>query len=708
MALEIGNTVSYSPPPTVAPRFAVGSTGPDPVQEPYFWDLTKLKNAYLNYLWMKRAEIDEQQDSRRYRHGAQWTAAQIQVFNERKQPVVTFNRIGRKIDALVGLMEKLKQDPKAFPLKPGDELPAELATAVVRSVMQTKLRESLMPLAAENGALDGLGGVEMLFGSDKDISFEWVNPDEFFYDPRSYRHNFQDARYMGVSKWMHNDDLKMLLGQIGKGDEEFKGATAGSPDFTTNPDREKRWFDTDKDFTRVVDLWYKHKGGWCWCLFTGGAKLMEGQGYFYDGPDQICKYIMFSAFIDQDGDRYGFVRNLRSAQDEINQRRSKGLHELHSRRLLAEDGAFSDVEKTRREAVRPDGVIIRNRGFEAEFDDAARQFNVEGQLKFLEDAKNEIENFGPNPALIGQGLEYKSGRAISLLQQSGIAELGPFVINYKNWKLRLYRAIWSAAKRYWTNERWIRVAPFGDAGDEAQFMQINGIQTDPVTGMPQLVNAIGQIDVSFTLDEGPDEVNMMADAYDTLVALSTQGAKIPPDILLELAPLQNSVKKRLLAQYHQGEQQNQQMQQKQFEVQVQAALAQIQKLLSEVQLNQAKAQSEAEGGKHSVMERVIDIQGEREKQGFEREKHQMKMQQEQTKTEAGVVKSIIDARTQQAKSQQDLQINEAKGQQGLRQSEEQHQVGLRRSEEQHGQKIAQMKAQAKAKPKGGGDASKAR
>jgi hypothetical protein len=670
-------------------RFAVGHPGPDPIEPEAYWNLTKLKDSYLNYLWMKREEIDEQQEARRYRHGAHWTAKQVQIFNQRKQPVVTYNRIGRKIDAVVGLMEKLKQDPKAFSLKPNDEMPAELATAVVRSVFNTKLRQDILPFVTENGGTEGIGGVEMLLVQDSkgqyDIGFEWVNPDEFFYDPRSFRHNFQDARFMGVAKWLHNDDLKALLGELG-GPTDFRGATSASADFTTNPDREKRWFDNDKDFTRVVDLWYKHQGGWCWCLFTGGAKLAEGKGYFYDGDELICKYIMFSSFVDHDGDRYGFVRNLRSAQDEVNQRRSKALHELHSRRIKAEDGAFSDVEEARRQAVRPDGILIYNKGFEAEFDDVARQINIEGQLKFLEDSKAEIENFGPNPALIGQGLEYKSGRAISLLQQSGIAELGPFVINYKNWKLRLYRAIWCAAKRYWTNERWVRVAPFGDAGDEAQFLQINGLQIDPMTGLPQLINAIGEIDVSFTLDEGPDEVNMMADAYDTLVALSTQGAKIPPDILLELSPLQNSVKKRLLAQYKQSTQVKQQLEQQTMMVEMKTMMAKIEEILSKVELNRAKAQSEIEGGKHTAIERVIDIQGEREKQGFEREKHAMKMEQEQVKTQGTVVKSIADLRS-----------TEAKGAQQLRQSEEQHQVGLRRSEEQHQQKLAQ----AKAAPKGG-------
>ena len=35
---------------------------------------------------------------------------------------------------------------------------------------------------------------------------------------------------------------------------------------------------------------------------------------------------MLSYEVDQDGDRYGAFRDLKSPQDEINQRRSKALH----------------------------------------------------------------------------------------------------------------------------------------------------------------------------------------------------------------------------------------------------------------------------------------------------------------------------------------------------------------------------------------------
>ena len=651
-----------------------------------YWSLAKCKRAYTDYLGSKSEEIQEQQNARQYRHGAQWTTDQVETFNKRKQPVVTYNRIGRKIDAIVGLMEKLKQDPKGYPRNPQvtDDIGAELATAVVRYVFDGGLRESRVPFAIEHGAVDGIGGIEMILvqgdKGDPDIGFSLVQPDSFFYDPRSYEHDFADARFMGQGKWLDVEDARALVPEKA---DEIPTSGGGGSELTSNPDRDRKWFDYGRDHqrVRVVDIWYKHRGGWCWALFTGAGKLAEGKAYFFDEKGKpICKYIMFSSFVDHDGDRYGFVRNLRSSQDEINQRRSKGLHELNSRRILAEEGAFADIEVARREAVRPDGVVVYNKGFKAEFDDQARIANVEGQLKFLEDAKNEIENFGPNPALIGQGLEYKSGRAINLLQQAGIAELGPFVINVKNWKLRLYRAIWCAVQSYWTAERWIRVT---DNEGVAQAVQLNGVGVDQM-GIPRLVNALGQLDVNFVLDEGPDEVNMMADAYDTLTALATQGANIPPQILLELAPLQNSVKRKLLSMLGQPDPAREQAKQ----IALASESAKVEETKSKTALNLAKAQSEAQGGAHGIVERQMDAAMKQDEHQMRRVESADKIQLEREKAGIQRMSEFDKLRSERVKNAQTIQMNAIKGEQQLRQSEEQHR---------------QKMASQRARPNGGGN-----
>jgi hypothetical protein len=88
----------------------------------------------------------------------------------------------------------------------------------------------------------------------------------------------------------------------------------------------------------------------------------------------------------------------------------------------------------------------------------------------------EIENFGPNPALIGQGHRrtVRPGHC-SCLQQAGMAELGPYILAFRGWKIRVYRAIWNAIQQHWKAERWIRVTD----DDSAQFVQINGLAGRP-------------------------------------------------------------------------------------------------------------------------------------------------------------------------------------------------------------------------------------
>lgn len=531
--------------------FGIGSeSGSD--QKTSYLQLSDLKRNYTDYLGSKREEIDEQIEARRYYHGAQWTENQLKKLKARSQPAMTFNRIGRKIDGVVGLVERLRQDPKAFPRTPKHEHGAELTTAVLRYVLDAQDWRAKSPEIARDGAIDGIGGLEINLISgdtgnpdDLDIEFDIVEPDSFFYDPRSIRADFSDARYMGVAKWVDVDAaVEMFPDQA----EQIESSVETDTDLTTGSDRENKWFAQDgtRKRIRLIDHWYMHGGEWCYSMHTGSTILMEGGSYLRDEKRKaICKFLMFSANVDHDGDRYGFVRNMRSAQDGINAKQSKMQHILASRRLILRTGAVGNIEKTRAEWAKPDGVIElppKNAPIGDDIKTDDQSFDFAGWSKMLELNLAEIENFGPNPALIGQGIENKSGRAIALLQQAGIAELGPYILAFKGWKLRVYRAIWNAIQQYWTAERWIRVT---DDDGVAQFIQVNGIGVDPYTGMPTIVNALGSLDVDIILDEGTDQVNMMADSYETLSMLAAKGANVPPRVLIELAPLAHSVKKKI-------------------------------------------------------------------------------------------------------------------------------------------------------------------
>jgi hypothetical protein len=564
---------------------AGGSAAPD--KGDGYWPLSKCKKAYLDYLGNKQAEIDEQKDARRYYHGSQWTEKQIKALNDRKQPVVTFNRIGRKIDGVVGLIERVRQDPKAYPRTPKHEQGAELATAIVRYVLDEQEWKAKSPEAARDAAIDGYAGIEIEITqgdqNDSEVSFEIVEPDSFFYDPRSYRPDFTDARFMGSGKWV---DVDVAVDLFPDKAEEIEASCEDNSELTSDPDREKKWFAMDgtKRLIRLVDIWYQHRGKWCWAIFTGSLMLMEGESYLFDEKNKtMCKYIMFSCNVDHDGDRYGFIRNMKSAQDEYNHRRSKSLHNLGTRRLILTQGSVDDIEVTRREYAREDGVVLvntQNVNEGVKTDDKMADFA--GQMKLMENAIAELENYGPNQALIGD-VQNQSGRAIQLLQQAGMAELGPYILGFKGWKLRVYRALLSAVQRHWTAERFVRVT---DDDGVAQFIQINGVGIDPQTGQPTMVNAIGSLDVDIVMDEGADAINMQADAYDTLTVMASKGAQIPPAVLIELAPLQASVKKKLLEMMQKPDP----AAEKAKEIALAGEAAKVDETKSKAMLNIAKAQ----------------------------------------------------------------------------------------------------------------------
>jgi len=552
-----------------------------------YWSLEKCKRAYLDYLGTKTDEIEEQKNARRYYHGAQWTSEQIKALNKRKQPVVTFNRIGRKIDGVVGLIERLRQDPRAYARTPKHEEGADLATAVIRYILDEQNWKAKSPEMARDAAVEGYGGLEIEISQgdqgDNEISFEIVEPDSFFYDPRSFRSDFSDARYMGVGKWLDVEDaIEMFPDKA----DDLRSSIDEGTDLTSAPDRDNKWYSESgkRKLVRMVDIWYRHKGKWCWTIFTGSTVLMEGESDLYDEKgNTACKFIMFSANIDQDGDRYGFIRNMRSAQDEYNARRSRALFMLQSRRLIVTQGAVADIEKVRAEWARPDGVVeVPSNSINDTIKADDQQFDFAGQLKLMENAIAELENYGPNQALVGD-MQNQSGRAIQLLQQAGMAELGPYILSYRGWKLRVYRALFGAAQRHWSAERWIRVT---DDEGLAQFVRINGVEADPVTGMPSMVNALGSLDVDIIIDESADAVNMQADAYDTLTVMAGKGSQVPPQVLIELSPLQFSVKKKLLDMMSQPDP----AKQKAAEIELAGAAAKVDETKSKTALNMANAQ----------------------------------------------------------------------------------------------------------------------
>src|SRR4029077_5859104 len=190
---------------------------------------------------------------------------------------------------------------------------------------------------------------------------------------------------MGTTRWVDVDEAIEAWPEF---EEELLSyrETSPSSEFDRGDERhEIDWVSKDdRKRVRIVDHWYMSGSEWHYAIYCGQTMLEWGRTYLKDekGRD-VHKYEMLSFEVDQDGDRYGAFRDLKSPQDEVNHRRSRALHQLNSRKIIADAGAVDDVETARREYARADGWVVKNPGKEIVPEDAAGGAVLPGNLELI-------------------------------------------------------------------------------------------------------------------------------------------------------------------------------------------------------------------------------------------------------------------------------------------------------------------------------------
>jgi hypothetical protein len=239
----------------------------------------------------------------------------------------------------------------------------------------------------------------------------------------------------------------------------------------------------------------------------------------------------------------------------------------------------------------------------------------------MQTATSEIDGFANiRPDAIGaDDSTFHSGVAINYLQKAGIAELGSFILAYRAWKLRVYRTVWNIVKRTWNQERFIRVG----TDDTQKLIQINGFGKDQF-GRPGFINVIGDIEVEIVLDEGPDNANLMQDAFETLSHMPP--GTVPPGALIELMPLADSIKQKIIKMMSQPPAPDPAVQAKIQAAQIGAQTAQA-RGQAEIAKAHMATQANAAATQAEMQNNAADLQLERERANAERASIALQMQE---------------------------------------------------------------------------------
>jgi hypothetical protein len=511
---------------------------------------------------------------RDYKDGKQITDTERKALTDRKQPVVIYNRIQRKVNYLLGLERQTRKDPRAFPRTPNDEDAASAATDSIRFVCEKSRWDDKRSEAAENLVVEGtgiirIGAKQTREGIDPEISrVAW---DRFFADPHASAYDYRDASYMGEVIWQDMDDA---IASFPDGEAAIVDTWARGKDTETYDDKPKDnlWTDYGRRRVRIVEMYYRVKGVWNFCIFTQAGFLVEPQPspYMDEEGQPEHPYAVQSLYIDRDNNRYGDVRMMISPQDEINKRRSKALHLITMRQARIGRGYESSAATIRRELAKPDGIIAADAG---EFEILGTNDMAAANLSMLQEAKAEIDLLGPNAALQGKNEQAMSGRALMAQQQGGMVEVAVFLDRIRCLSLETYRKVWNRIRQYWTEERWIRVTDdqrnlkfvglnrpvkavdvlaeqMGVTPENfAEFAQQNPqgaaqlqafAQSPEGQAIARTDNAVNELDVDIIVDEGIDTPTVAAEQFDMLIKLAQmQPGTIPPDVLIEASSLKN-------------------------------------------------------------------------------------------------------------------------------------------------------------------------
>lgn len=572
------------------------------------------------------ATVDARRDAeqvRDYLNHKQWTSGEAKVLLDRGQAPVVKNIMRRKHDTLLGVERQRRTDPKALARTPKHDEDSDAVTKAIRYVADNTDLDQTSSEVFDEVLAEGYGGAIVEIEQTKrgiEIKINQTHWDRTYYDPHSRKKDFSDASFIGVTTWLAVSKAKQMFPNV-KDDLADIGEMS-SEEFSDRP----RWIDkkTTDPRIRINEHYFLKDGIWHQVFFTKGLILSEEKpSPFLDDYDEPqCPIELVCSYVGSDNERYGLDKGMVNGQDEVNHRTSKALHMLSSVILTTTPGAVKSGKRTLDQLASGKAHIeLLDPNGRADVDHNNEL--AQGQLVMLQEAKEYLDEFGPNEVIAGKDDSALSGRALLQKQQAGLTELAHIFDAHSHWKVRIFRQIWNRIRQFWTEERWIRVTDdeknvkfvglnrpvtvrdnlAKEAGVEVDqldgFLQENGVSApfDLDTPTGEIENQVSEMDVDIILTESPNIAILQDEQFDMFLQLASSpsyAGQIPLDALLKLSNLTN--KDEALEMIGAGEgnkeaaqQQQQQLQQAQLQQAQETAQADLALKVSGARKNNAAA-----------------------------------------------------------------------------------------------------------------------
>jgi hypothetical protein len=537
--------------------------------------------------------------------GLQWSEEDAQSVSDRGQAPLVFNETKTSLDWIIGTEKKNKVDWRVLPRTEDDQAGAETKTKVMKYISDVNKVPFVRSQAFAEAAICGLSWIEDSLSEDatQDILYSgWESWRNVLHDSFGKKFDSRTMRY--IFRW-RIIDLDVAEAMFPDKKEALRKAAAGADDIVDKDDQEmwylgeqladhrstnfgrrstistaiRAGFNTRKR-VKIYEAWYREpttmevvRGG----AFDGEIYNPSNKGQaqsiergeadhlpklvmrmhcaFFTEDDILSNYESPFAHNDfpftpvvcfvrgRDNMPYGFVRNIRDPQEDLNKRMSKSLFLLSVNQLITELGAFdSQGEYTLQDAIdnvgNPSGVFVMKDG-QKRFE-IRRDYNeITGQHEQIALNRQFIQSgSGVTDELLGRKTNATSGLAIEARQEQGSTTTSGIFDNYRLAISLSGQKALSNAEKFYALPKVIRLT---ESKDQIEWVKINQPELQP-DGSIRFLNDITATKADFIVDEQDYRATMRQAMFESLSDMLTRIATVAPqmvvgtiDMLVDLA-----------------------------------------------------------------------------------------------------------------------------------------------------------------------------
>ncbi len=541
------------------------------------------RGLYLAELERQADNRKEMETDEAFYDGDQWSADELETLAARGQAPTVYNMIQTSVNWMLGTQRRSAMDYKILPRREDGAESAQRKTELFAHVRDMNHSQRSRSAAFADAVKVGLGWLETGQSDEEDGALVFDRSPSWrsiLWDSLATEENLQDSRFISRTKWLDFDHAKVLWpdrldvirrsvhglesGGSAPGDEEMADSAMDSVEFMESNTIIGRTgnenIGTLRPRLRVIEFWFKRlenvpimRGG----QFNGEVYDEWSEGHWNEistetatvvtRPRETVWLMMMTekGVLDlrrspyrhnrypftpvwgyrraADNMPYGVIRSMRPINQAINKYASKGLHAISSNKLYVQEGSVDDIEDTRDEMARPDGVVVYKQGFGAPVRETDTTTPALMDGFFSRDAALMQSISGITDEAMGRTTNATSGKAIVARQDQGALATSSLFDGLRFAELLHGEKILVNIEQFYDREMQFRIL---DDKDKPLWKKINDTPATSITGFK----------ADFVISQDEWRATVRQAQVSQLMDLMMQMAPVAPQLVLGMLP----------------------------------------------------------------------------------------------------------------------------------------------------------------------------